>query len=81
MKPNPQYHASIRAARTCPLVDACVSDEARKVEFLATGPIGHIANHRRLISMRYTALRSVLERHHRVTYFSLDVEGHELPAL
>ncbi|KAJ1452604.1 hypothetical protein M885DRAFT_607637 [Pelagophyceae sp. CCMP2097] len=80
VEPNPQYHAAIRAARTCQLVDACVSDEARQVEFLATGSFGHIAR-RRLISMRCTTLRSILERHRRVTYLSLDVEGHELPAL
>ncbi|KAJ1447324.1 hypothetical protein M885DRAFT_576187 [Pelagophyceae sp. CCMP2097] len=80
VEPNPQYHAKIRAARTCPLVDACVSDEARQVELLATGSVGHIA-HRRLISMRCTTLRSILVRHWRVTYLSLDVEGHELPVL
>jgi hypothetical protein len=57
-----------------------VSDEARQVDFLATGPVGHIAQ-RRLISMRCTTLRQVLSRHRRVNYLSLDVEGHELPAL
>lgn len=94
VEPNVAYHKGIRDSRSCNLVDTCVSDSPRTVEFENAFFLGHIVDgaaverKRRRRRLDTTTLRCVtiggilaLGRLGRVTYLSLDVEGHELPAL
>ena len=85
VEPNAKYHGRLRSSRSCALVDTCVSDEVRTVDFENAFYLGHIIDGRRLETTRMTCatLRGILAlaAMRRVTYLSLDVEGHELAAL
>ena len=85
VEPNAVYREAILEKRSCPLVDTCVSDEERTVKFVNDFSLGHVVGRRlkpELTELRCTTLRRILEgRSPRVTYLSLDVEGHELAVL
>ena len=81
VEPNAVYREAILEKRSCPLVDTCVSDEERTVKFVNDFSLGHVVGRRlkpELTELRCTTLRRILEgRSPRVTYLSLDVEGHD----
>jgi hypothetical protein len=96
VEPNQMYGAGIVATRSCALTEKCVSNNSREVEFMNNFYLGHIVTRNlQNVIMRCTTLQNVLDHHStppffkvsnpapkaRISYLSLDIEGHELQAL
>ena len=90
IEPNPIYHLGIRAKRKCHLVPTCVADVEKTIDFVMSGPLGHMIEPVRQHApkpgssrMRCSTLRGLLKERQmfHVNYMSLDIEGAELSAL
>lgn len=85
IEPNPQYHADIRAHRSCTLAPYCISETSTVVDFVFAGGTGHVSGGRKLTEkVQCHPLEYILKEVSApltVDFWSLDVEGHEQPVL
>lgn len=83
VEPNPKYHLGF-LDRTCELQKVCVSSRTGTRNFKFMDGLGHIdPSRRRLAEVNCMRMDHIMEsaRFRRVSYLSLDIEGHEFEAM
>lgn len=87
---NPEYHATLRAKRSCTVVPECISDKERTIEFALAGTgtqsfdlsaPGQKKHRGHTITARCRPLKVMLGERSHVDLWSLDVEGAEMDVL
>ena len=88
VEPNPQYHAGIRANRSCTLVPECISASHETVNFHRNGVLGEVTkattgSSSDVVATQCSPLADMLKLANRSTvdFWSLDVEGYEMTVL
>ena len=85
VEPNPQYHAGLKASRSCTLIPECLSSVKQQVNFQNSGVSGKVTGEAGsdTLKTQCSPLHDMLSRVNEssIDLWSLDVEGYELTIL